>query len=166
MRLRRVLAHRAGTVWTLPAPTRSLWLFSTNAGEAHVAPACRAPAVDTTPAEEIPADQLEASSSPPVVLIRTAGEIIESGATRRHDVAERVFHRLLDSHKFLAINYTTIPADVGVACRESMRSRRSPERSWESTKTRRQDLNRDRRSSSSCGEWGAGGGMGIGHGVR
>ena len=40
------------------------------------------------------------------VLIGTAREIVESGMIRRHDVAGRVFHRLLDSRKFLATNYT------------------------------------------------------------
>ncbi|MXX33690.1 MAG: hypothetical protein F4Z50_02895 [Gemmatimonadetes bacterium] len=34
---------------------------------------------------------------------------------RRHDVAGRVFHRLLDSRKFLATNYTTIPAAIMLA---------------------------------------------------
>ena len=50
-----------------------------------------------------------------VVLIRTAREIVESGMIRRHDVAGRVFHRLLDSRKFLATNYTTIPAAILLA---------------------------------------------------
>ncbi len=49
------------------------------------------------------------------VLIRTAREIVESGMIRRHDVAGRVFHRLLDSRKFLATNYTTIPAAIMLA---------------------------------------------------
>ena len=48
-------------------------------------------------------------------LIRTAREIVESGMIRRHDVAGRVFHRLLDSRKFLATNYTTIPAAILIA---------------------------------------------------
>ena len=50
-----------------------------------------------------------------VVLIGTAREIVESGMIRRHDVAGRVFHRLLDSRKFLATNYTTIPAAIMLA---------------------------------------------------
>ena len=50
-----------------------------------------------------------------VVLIRTAREIVESGMIHRHDVAGRVFHRLLDSRKFLATNYTTIPAAILLA---------------------------------------------------
>ena len=49
------------------------------------------------------------------VLIRAAREIVESGMIRRHDVAGRVFHRLLDSRKFLATNYTTIPAAIMLA---------------------------------------------------
>ena len=50
-----------------------------------------------------------------VVLIETAREIVESGMIRRHDVAGRIFHRLLDSRKFLATNYTTIPAAILLA---------------------------------------------------
>ena len=49
------------------------------------------------------------------VLIHTAREIVESGMIRRHDVAGRVFHRLLDERKFLATNYTTIPAAILLA---------------------------------------------------
>lgn len=49
------------------------------------------------------------------MLIRTAREVIESGMIRRHDVAGRVFHRLLDSPKFPATNYTTIPAAILLA---------------------------------------------------
>ena len=49
------------------------------------------------------------------ILIGTAREIVESGMIRRHDVAGRVFHRLLDSRKFLATNYTTIPAAILLA---------------------------------------------------
>ncbi len=48
-------------------------------------------------------------------LIGAAREIVESGMIRRHDVAGRVFHRLLDSRKFLATNYTTIPAAIMLA---------------------------------------------------
>ena len=57
----------------------------------------------------------QASRLAMVVLIRTAREIVESGMIRRHDVAGRVFHRLLDSRKFLATNYTTIPAAILLA---------------------------------------------------
>ena len=48
-------------------------------------------------------------------LIRTARDIVESGMIRRHDVAGRIFHRLLDSRKFLATNFTTIPAAILLA---------------------------------------------------
>lgn len=48
-------------------------------------------------------------------LKAAAAEIAESGAVRRHDVAGRIFHRLLDSRKFLATNYTTIPASILLA---------------------------------------------------
>ena len=46
------------------------------------------------------------------ILKTAASEIAESGTIRRHDVSGRVFHRLLDSRKFLATNYTTIPAAI------------------------------------------------------
>ncbi|MDE2999175.1 MAG: hypothetical protein OXU79_08890 [Gemmatimonadota bacterium] len=49
------------------------------------------------------------------VLKRAAAEIAETGVIRRHDVAGRVFHRLLDSRKFLATNYTTVPAAIILA---------------------------------------------------
>ena len=49
------------------------------------------------------------------VLKTAAAEIAESGVIRRHDVAGRIFHRLLDSRKFLATNYTTIPAAIMLA---------------------------------------------------
>ncbi len=49
------------------------------------------------------------------VLKQAAAEIAEIGAIRRHDVAGRIFHRLLDSRKFLATNYTTIPAAILLA---------------------------------------------------
>lgn len=42
-------------------------------------------------------------------------EIASSGLTRRHDLAGRIFHRLLDDRKFLATNYTTIPAAIILA---------------------------------------------------
>lgn len=44
-----------------------------------------------------------------------ARSIASSGAIRRHDVAGRIFHRLLDTRKFLATNYTTIPAAMILA---------------------------------------------------
>ena len=56
------------------------------------------------------------------VLKQAAAEIAETGTIRRHDVAGRIFHRLLDSRKFLATNYTTIPAAImlsGLAFDES-----------------------------------------------
>ena len=49
------------------------------------------------------------------ILKAAASQIAESGAIRRHDVAGRIFHRLLDSRKFLATNYTTIPASILLA---------------------------------------------------
>ena len=39
------------------------------------------------------------------VLKTAATEIAETGVIRRHDVAGRIFHRLLDTRKFLATNY-------------------------------------------------------------
>ena len=49
------------------------------------------------------------------VLKVAATEIAETGVIRRHDVAGRIFHRLLDTRKFLATNYTTIPAAIILA---------------------------------------------------
>ena len=49
------------------------------------------------------------------VLREAAREIAETGDIRRHDIAGRVYHRLLNSRKFLATNYTTIPAAVLLA---------------------------------------------------
>ena len=49
------------------------------------------------------------------VLAAAAMEIAETGAVRQHDVAGRIFHRLLDTRKFLATNYTTIPAAILLA---------------------------------------------------
>ena len=48
-------------------------------------------------------------------LISTARSIAARGEIRRHDIAGRIYHRLLDSRKFLATNYTTIPAAVLLA---------------------------------------------------
>ena len=39
----------------------------------------------------------------------------QNQAIRRHDIAGRIFHRLLNSRKFLATNYTTIPAAAMLA---------------------------------------------------
>ncbi len=44
-----------------------------------------------------------------------AGKVAEGGVIRRHDIAGRIFRRLLDARKFLATNYTTIPAAVILA---------------------------------------------------
>ena len=44
-----------------------------------------------------------------------ASRIAETGVIRRHDIAGRIFHRLLGARKFLATNYTTIPAAVLLA---------------------------------------------------
>ena len=48
-------------------------------------------------------------------LISTARSIAARGEIRRHDIAGRIYHRLLNSRKFLATNYTTIPAAVLLA---------------------------------------------------
>ena len=48
-------------------------------------------------------------------LIPVAEDIAVKGVIRRHDVAGRIFHRLLGTRKFLATNYTTIPAAVLLA---------------------------------------------------
>ena len=55
------------------------------------------------------------SSNAVRVLADAALEIAETGAVRHHDVAGRIFHRLLDTRKFLATNYTTIPAAILLA---------------------------------------------------
>ena len=44
-----------------------------------------------------------------------ARSIARRGVIRRHDIAGRIFHRLLNTRKFLATNYTTIPAAVMLA---------------------------------------------------
>ena len=44
-----------------------------------------------------------------------ARAIARRGVIRRHDIAGRIFHRLLKTRKFLATNYTTIPAAVLLA---------------------------------------------------
>lgn len=48
-------------------------------------------------------------------LQRVSSTIAERGVIRRHDIAGRIFHRLLNTRKFLATNYTTIPAAVLLA---------------------------------------------------
>ena len=48
-------------------------------------------------------------------LSAAAEQIAAKGVIRRHDVAGRIFHRLLETRKFLATNYTTIPAAVLLA---------------------------------------------------
>ena len=50
-----------------------------------------------------------------VILMKAAAGVAETGTIRRHDIAGRIFHRLLDSRKFLATNYTTIPAAIILA---------------------------------------------------
>ena len=49
------------------------------------------------------------------VLRACASNMAENRAIRRHDIAGRIFHRLLNSRKFLATNYTTIPAAAMLA---------------------------------------------------
>ena len=44
-----------------------------------------------------------------------ARTIAKRGVIRRHDIAGRIFHRLLKTRKFLATNYTTIPAAILLA---------------------------------------------------
>ena len=48
-------------------------------------------------------------------LARAVRKIAGRGVIRHHDIAGRIFHRLLTSRKFLATNYTTIPAAVLLA---------------------------------------------------
>ncbi|MDE2808600.1 MAG: hypothetical protein OXM03_12760 [Chloroflexota bacterium] len=49
------------------------------------------------------------------ILKPCARTMAENQVIRRHDVAGRIFHRLLETRKFLATNYTTIPAAVLLA---------------------------------------------------
>ena len=49
------------------------------------------------------------------VLFPVATKIAKRGVIRHHDIAGRIFHRLLETRKFLATNYTTIPAAVLLA---------------------------------------------------
>lgn len=48
-------------------------------------------------------------------LATAVRNIAGRGVIRHHDIAGRIFHRLLTSRKFLATNYTTIPASVLLA---------------------------------------------------
>ena len=48
-------------------------------------------------------------------LSACASHMAQNQAIRRHDIAGRIFHRLLNSRKFLATNYTTIPAAAMLA---------------------------------------------------
>ena len=48
-------------------------------------------------------------------LIKQATRVAESGVIRQHDIAGRILHRLLKSRRFLATNYTTIPAAIMLA---------------------------------------------------
>ena len=48
-------------------------------------------------------------------LVSAATSIAARGVITRHDIAGRIFHRLLATRKFLATNYTTIPAAVMLA---------------------------------------------------
>lgn len=49
------------------------------------------------------------------ILNGAASNIAETGVIRQHDVAGRIFHQLLETRKFLATNYTTIPAAIILA---------------------------------------------------
>ena len=48
-------------------------------------------------------------------LKQAARSIATRREIRQHDIAGRIYHRLLNSRKFLATNYTTIPAAVMLA---------------------------------------------------
>ena len=54
----------------------------------------------------------EKASSAIKGLLREAKRTAENQLLTRHDITGRIFHRLLDSRKFLATNYTTIPAAI------------------------------------------------------
>ena len=45
-------------------------------------------------------------------LKRSASKIASKGVIRQHDIAGRIYHRLLETRKFLATNYTSIPAAI------------------------------------------------------
>lgn len=63
------------------------------------------------------------------ILTEAARNIAERAVVRRHDIAGRIFHRLLNSRKFLATNYTTIPAAVLLA-QLALDKRHFPETNW------------------------------------
>lgn len=72
------------------------------------------------PIFEVAKDSLE--STPPQkrepvlnLLKAAADDIAGENVIRQHDVAGRIFHRLLDTRKFLATNYTSIPAAIILA---------------------------------------------------
>ena len=72
------------------------------------------------PIFEIARNTLESTPSPHDrraldILKRAAHSIASRGEIRRHDIAGRIYHRLLNARKFLATNYTTIPAAVLLA---------------------------------------------------
>ncbi len=53
---------------------------------------------------------------PVLTLLKVAADdIAGENVIRQHDVAGRIFHRLLDTRKFLATNYTSIPAAIILA---------------------------------------------------
>lgn len=72
------------------------------------------------PIFEVAKNSLE--STPPqkrepvlTLLKAAADDIAGENVIRQHDVAGRIFHRLLDTRKFLATNYTSIPAAIILA---------------------------------------------------
>ena len=62
--------------------------------------------------KQTPAQHVERALS---FLLPVAERMAASGTIRKHDVAGRIFHRLLETRKFLATNYTTIPAAIILA---------------------------------------------------
>lgn len=48
-------------------------------------------------------------------LKAVASHVAAKGVIQQHDVAGRIYHKLLDTRKFLATNYTSIPASVLLA---------------------------------------------------
>lgn len=49
------------------------------------------------------------------VLKPAARAISDNRVIERHDIAGRIFHRVLHTRKFLATNYTTIPSAILLA---------------------------------------------------
>lgn len=45
-------------------------------------------------------------------LRKAASDVAAKGVIQQHDVAGRIYHKLLETRKFLATNYTSIPASV------------------------------------------------------